>query len=677
MHDVCCLETDGEASNSRDLGSLRIRLMDSESLPGVSSRKSPICSKVLATYAILAALGVLPYANTLKNGFVYDDQYQVLGNPFLRSFHYLPTIFTTSVWDFQVKHGVVTYYRPMMTLAYLIFFKVFGPVPYGFHLANVLLNATIVFLFFALTRRLCNSEPIAWCATAVFALHPVHTEVVAWIAALPDLQLTIGLLAGFWFYMNLCDSREIRWKSFVGLCGAYVFSLLSKEPAVVFPIVMLAFELIRAHTRRAWQWRDTVQRQVPLWIMTALYLVLRFGLLRGIAPNRYRAGMPVREMLLSAFSLFGDYSNKLIWPAKLQAYYSFVPTVSVSDPRFLTGVGWLAAFGFLLLYLWRRRRVTSLGVIWLIAPLLPVLNAKVMASNVFAERYLYLPSIGFSWIVGEGFELLRHNVRVRAFRLGIATASIVLCTAAFYRVVSRNSQWRDEITLFLQSTAQDPENSTLHADLGAAYWNIRDEADAVAEWKLALAHDPDDPVALDNLGLFYLAHQKFGAAAGIFRKVIAIRPAFPTAHIHLAATLQYAGDLVGAESEYKSALDTAPLDWNTHNLYAKFCLQSGRSDVAETEYERSLEITPNPEALDNLAKFHASSGDPSTSERLFRESLNLDPYDYRAHLGLAEILARTGRTSEAIRHYQEGLQLNPADEIATSALKQLRLEGAR
>ena len=658
--------------------------MDSESLLlelpyGSRLNKSPrstktISAKDLARYFALAALGILPYANTFRNGFVYDDQYQVLSNPFVRSFHYLPTIFTTSVWDFQVKHGVVTYYRPMMSVAYLLFYQAFGPVPYGFHLANVLLNAAVIFLLFAITRRLFDSNGIAWTATVVFALHPAHTEVVAWIAALPDLQLTVGLLAGFWFYLNLCDLGTVGWRSFVGLCIAYIFSLLSKEPAVAFPVMMLAFELIRVRGGHAWRWQETIRRQAPLWTLTASYFVVRFGLLRGISPNRYRSAMPLRQVALSAGSLFGDYANKLIWPAHLQTYYSFVPTVSAGDPRFLTGAAWIAALALLFIFLWYRHRSATLGVVFLVAPLLPVLDAKVMASNVFAERYLFLPSVGFCWLVAEFFETLWKRADLPTVRIAVASASLLICVGATLRVISRNSDWRDEITLFRESTKQNPENSTLHADLGAAYWNVHDESDAVSEWRIAIARDPNDPVALDNLGLFYLAHHKYDDAAGIFRRVIATRPAFPTAHIHLAATLQYAGDAAGADSEYRAALDIAPLDWGTHNLFANFCLQRGDTGLAEKEYEYSLAIAPNPDALDGLARFRASNRDSGSSEKLFRESLKLDPYDYRAHLGLAAILAQTGRIQQAIEHYEAGLKLDPADETALAALKQLRMQ---
>src|SRR5208337_4669070 len=135
----------------------------------------------------------LPYLNILFNGFVHDDDYQIVQNPYVRSFQYLKEIFTAGVWSFQGP-AVSNYYRPMMTLGYLITYKIFGLRPYGFHLVSLLLHALVVCLVFALTRRLTVDSWWAFVAGACFALHPIHTESVAWIAAVTDLELTFFYL---------------------------------------------------------------------------------------------------------------------------------------------------------------------------------------------------------------------------------------------------------------------------------------------------------------------------------------------------------------------------------------------------------------------------------------------------------------------------------------------------
>src|SRR5579863_226410 len=125
------------------------------------------------TYALLSFLACLPYLNTLANKFVYDDGFQVVGNPYAHSFKYLPQILTTTVWSFQGAQGVSNYYRPMMTLGYLLTYQIAGLIPFTFHLVNVLLNGMVVWLVFAILRRL-SGDRVAVIAAGLFALHPIH-----------------------------------------------------------------------------------------------------------------------------------------------------------------------------------------------------------------------------------------------------------------------------------------------------------------------------------------------------------------------------------------------------------------------------------------------------------------------------------------------------------------------
>src|SRR5580704_15750397 len=161
---------------------------------------SPENRREAVTFLILFLLAFLPYANTLMNSFVYDDGFQVVENPYVHSFHYLRQIFTTNVWSFQGAQGVTNYYRPMMSFGYLLCYQIAGAIPFSFHLMNMVLNGVVVWLVFYLVRRF-SGERVALIAAGLFALHPIHTESVAWIAAVTDLELTFFYLATFLFYM--------------------------------------------------------------------------------------------------------------------------------------------------------------------------------------------------------------------------------------------------------------------------------------------------------------------------------------------------------------------------------------------------------------------------------------------------------------------------------------------
>ena len=144
----------------------------------------------------------MAYGNTLLNNFVYDDSFQVVENPYVHSFRYLKEIFTTTVWSFQGAQGFTNYYRPLMTFGYLLSYQIAGAIPFSFHLANIILHGIVVWLMFYVLRRF-SGERVALVAAGLFALHPIHTESVAWIAAVTDLELSVFYLATFLLYLRL------------------------------------------------------------------------------------------------------------------------------------------------------------------------------------------------------------------------------------------------------------------------------------------------------------------------------------------------------------------------------------------------------------------------------------------------------------------------------------------
>mgnify|MGYP001304083490 CR=1 FL=1 len=155
----------------------------------------PAPSQMTNGHLGLLMLAVVPYLNTLTGAFVFDDRQQILENPYVHSFQYVGKIFESAVWSFQGAQGLTDYYRPLMSLAYLLCYKLFGPAPFSFHVLNLVLHASIVLLVLALARRLFRDRLTALLAAGLFALHPIHTESVAWIAGLTDLEL------GFFFLL--------------------------------------------------------------------------------------------------------------------------------------------------------------------------------------------------------------------------------------------------------------------------------------------------------------------------------------------------------------------------------------------------------------------------------------------------------------------------------------------
>ncbi len=622
---------------------------------------------------VLFLLASLPYANTLFNNFVYDDGHQVVENPYVHSFRYLREIFATTVWSFQGAQGVTNYYRPLMSFGYLLCYQIAGLVPFTFHLVNIVLQAAIVFLVFCFLRRL-TGEQVALIAAGLFALHPIHTESVAWIAAITDLELALFYLLAFLLYLRI--SNPARQLGLVAaMCASFALALLSKEQAITLPVLASVFEHFYREDRAITSWRQKVMRYAPLWAMVALYLSVRAILLGGVVGVVPHPGLSWYEVGLSAIALTGEYLWKLIWPAHLSAFYVFHKSSHLMDGRVLLGLAGIALCGVVFVVLWRRARMVSLAMIWMFITLGPVLNARWMSTGVFAERYLYLPSIAFCWILGwAAVSLWRADAPAFLRPISRAVPLLLAAVALLYAVktVTRNRDWRSDEILFSQTIKEEPDATLMTSDLGAVYFNKGDLPRAEHAWLKALSSGADNVFALDNLALLRQRQHRFDESLDYSWRALRGRRTYVVAHLNLAETLVQMGRLTEADWQFRMATTLSPLSTRAHNDYGKFLFEAGRRDQARTQYERSVAADATTEAYDHLGDIYFRWQDFPRAEHAYRHGIGLNPFDSHAHIGLGQVLESSGRPADALREYETGLETDPTDQVAKSAVARIR-----
>lgn len=350
---------------------------------------------------VLIVVSLLPYLYSLRNDFVYDDTDQVLVNPYLRDFHHLREIFTTSVWSFVGDfRGSTNYYRPVMSLGYLFCYQLFGPHALGFHLANLLANVAVVLLVFLVTLKMFRSQAVALAAALLFALHPIHSEAVNWIAAVTELELAVFYLLTFWLFLASARAEgKVSAALQIAMAGSFVLTMLSKEQALTLPVVAAVYEHFFRDDRTETSKLQKVRRYGALWLLAAVYLLLRVRYLGGLAPNYDWPKFGTKDTLIAALALIGKYCWKLLWPAELCVYYVFPDNVTALYPWALRGVVALAICLWAFVTVWKSNRQAAFGMVWLLAGIAPVLNIHWMSSNPFAERYLISPRWAFagSW----------------------------------------------------------------------------------------------------------------------------------------------------------------------------------------------------------------------------------------------------------------------------------------
>ena len=630
----------------------------------------------------LVACATLPYLNILFNGFVYDDDTQLVKNPYVRSFQYLKEIFTTNVWSFRRVSSVTNYYRPMMTLGYLVCYKLFGMRAYGFHLVSLLLHVLVVCLVFVLAERLTGDRVGAFVAGALFALHPIHTESVDWIAAVTDLELTVFYLLTFGLFLAMArpgGGRSERTLAAMG--GTFLLALLSKEQAMTLPALATVYEHFYREDRFETSASQKLARYGLLWLVGVAYLLFRIHFFGALAPAKNLPELTPEQILLSAVALVGQYVWKLLWPVRLCGFYVFHPNTSLFDLHVLAGLVVLLAIAALFFVCWRSRernvRFASFAILWFLATLAPVLNAHWVGANVFTERYLYLPSVAVAWLVGLGASKLWSRAAPRpAQRRALVLAGLVVGGLFAVRIVIRNRDWKNDIVFYSRTLDFSPDAYIILNNLASVYWDHGAVDNAESVWKRSLAINPSNASVLNNLGMVAGKKKRYAEAVKFFQRAMELRPNSADPHLNLGRVYRVMGLAGPAEFQLRKALAISPLDSRVRNELGQLLVPEGRTDEAEDQFRASIRIEPNALACDFLGMLDIRRGAMEEAERDFRAALSLDGSDSNAHFGLGHIYKAAGRQAEALNQYQAGLVKDPTNPQGLAAVEKLRQQSA-
>jgi len=632
-------------------------------------RSIQVSDQVLITALIL--LAVLCYANSLFNAFVYDDEQQILQNPYVKSWHYLPQIFTTTVWSFVGAAGTTNYYRPLMTFTYLLLWQAFKDIPFGFHLFNITLNAAVVVLVFATGKGLFRDRRVAWIAAALFAIHPVHTEVVDWIAAVPELEVTFFVLLTFWFFTQLDKSS---WKFQIATVGSFALAVLCKEPALMFAPLAIAFEHFVRPDNHGASLVAKMKSYGPLCVLAAAYLALRVALFGKLAPVLQHPRITWPQTIYSAFALVAGYTKYLFWPAPLSAFHVFHASVSPWEFPVLAGISIFVAAVALTLYLRTRAPAAAFCILWMGITIAPVLNARWMASNVFTERYSYLPSVAFCWLVAlYALQLWDRSAAKASWpRAILVAAASVIALTSVVSIVRRNTIWRDDMTLYTRTLQTDPDAAVIRSNRASLYFDALQYDKALPEWRLALAQKPDNVVTMNALGLLYTRLARNDEAEAMFQQAIAAKPLWGDSHFSRALLLQKTDHLPEALVEFKTGVTLSPLSAPAHRWYGEALLENNQRDEAIAQFQQAVELDPTLEAMHDLSELYVLQGRNADAEPVIRRITALYPYDSSAHLMLGKILEQAGKRDQAASEFRAVLNDDPNNTEAKAALQRLK-----
>lgn len=533
---------------------------------------------------LVFTLAALPYLNILPNKFVMDDLYQIEANPWIKEFPRVWQAFSTNMWGFE--RGASNYYRPHIHVFYALVHMVSGKNPWGYHLTNILFHAGTSMLVYLISLALLRErfgEKKAVLASIisalVFILHPIHTEAVAWASAISELSFSFFFFLAFYFWIK----SEGR-KPFLVLSSALVFflSLLCKESAVMLPSVFLAYDLIFRRKEKF------LFRYGSLAAGLVLYLILRVNglgaLMVSVEHGRGQVALSGWGYLMNIPPLFAVYIFKVLFPIKLNAVHLF-HVKRLLEPATLLSLPVAVLYGLACLYALRRNRQEILFLLFFFAlAILPALYIKGVCGNTWAERYLYLPSLGFSILVGYISTLfLEKENRTRT-----ALSVLLLALLSFYAVstVERTFIWRTNKSLWRDTLKKSPNVGIVYMGYGGALFEEGRFDEAEAAFNRALQFLPGDYELFNLLGRLYAEKGLLEKSEAFLRKAVALAPSYAEAHMSLGVTYTKQGHTAEAIKEFEAARRLLPQYPAPHFNLGLAYLEMGKPATAVRELKR-------------------------------------------------------------------------------------------
>lgn len=611
---------------------------------------------------LIACLAFAVFAGTLRAGFVWDDSAQIVKNSALKDLHNIPRFFTTGVWDLLYSHAVANYYRPIMYVMYALVYHLFGPQATTFHLLNVLFHALDAVLVYLLTLRLFRASRMALITGLIFAVHPIHTEAVAWIAALPELVFTCFYLLAFYFYLKSQEapSTALGWR--IASVLAFFVSLLSKEMAFTLPLLLMAYECLHLGQRFAKAMRRVVWYLIPAGVC----LVMRFHALSGIAPLHQFSEMPSYQFALSVVALVGQYWWKLLAPIRLNAFYVFLPNRSVFDPHVSLA---LAAEAGLAWAMWKLRRSGNrqwFSIAWVFLTLVPVLYVHGVGLNVFTERYLYLPSVGFCWLIAY----LLLKVPKRGLAAGLLVALTALLSA---RTVVRAQVWNNEYDLDVNAVKESPSAFEMHNQLGVTLAANKRYAEARQELLISVQLQPDYADGHQNLAEVDVDLGSIDEALAEYRAALPLKADDAVLRNDFGYALYIKGDTDSAIAQFKEAIRLKPDRFEPYKNLGEIYYQRKAVDQALWCYQKCAVLRPGCKVNVNLASLYVQKGLLDDAVREFKQAAKAEPSCAEAYYDLGAIYSQKGQFDQAAEQFRKVLSIHPND-IQARAFLQAALE---
>ena len=572
---------------------------------------------------MLAGLILAVYAQVRKHDFVaYDDKVYITENEAVLK----GLSWENCAWAFTTAHG--SNWHPLTWLSHMLDVELFGLWAGGHHLVNVFIHILSTLLLFVTLNRMTNDFWRSLWIAAVFALHPLRAESVAWAAERKDVLSTFFWMAAMWAYVGYArHGSAVRYLAVVLL---FALGLLSKPMLVTLPLVLLLLDYWPLDRLSG----KAVLEKIPLLVLTGISCIVTYLVQQSGGAVKTLDYLPPAVRLGNALVSYVAYIGKMFWPINLAVFYPHPGRVIIL-PTIAAGL-WL--LGFVGLMVWTRRRCKYLvtGGLWYLVTLLPVIGLIQVGDQARADRYTYVPGIGvliiIAWAAPQLLDRLRPGKIIPEF-LGSASVAVLGILSIF-----QVGYWRNSLTLFEHALAVTEDNYLAHCGRGNALLEEKRIDEAIAEYRQLLQIKPN----------YYEVHKIHGTLG----KALLERGKIEEALVHLRQAV---------------SLKATP---DGYLQLGNALREKGELDEAVDRYRKSIQLQDDfSEGYNNLAAALALKGQFPDAVAYFKKALELAPKYIDARMNLAAVLMHLDKSSAAAEQYQEVLKLEPHHPAARQGLK--------
>jgi len=621
--------------------------------PSISLPKAVVSGRALwVSLALIAASGFI-YSPVRDHHFVaWDDPEYVSENIRVAA----GLTWDGVKWAFTTGHQAN--WHPLTWLSHMLDVQLFGLNAGPHLLINLLLHILNALLLFGLLHKMTGALGRSAFVAALFAVHPLHVESVAWISERKDVLSTLIGLLTLWAYLEY--TRRPKWIRYFTVLLLYALGLMAKPMLVTLPFAMLLLDYwplrrftLQSDAQGRPRFASPSQRQVarqlvreklPLLALALISSIVTFGVQQRAGAVSELAKLPFNLRLENALVSYTAYIGKMLWPANLSALYP----LSRLPESWVLGSGLaLMTVSIAVIREAHRHPYLPVGWLWYLGTLVPVIGLVQVGSQSMADRYTYVPHIGLFIIAAWGIpDLLARWSYGKILLPASAGIVIVACT-----IVARKQVhcWKDSMTLWQHALEVTADNDVAHNLLGEELAKQRRLEEAIAHYSEALRLNRDNAEAHNNLGLALADQGKIADAMVHYSEALRLKPAFVDAHYNMGLALASQGRMEEAIRQYSEALRINHEFVGAHNNLGVLLATQGKTNEAIAHFSEVLRLKPdNPDAHNNLGILLASQGRVDEAITHFSEAVRLKPDLAPARDNLRIALSKRESKSEAI-----------------------------